>query len=117
MGWMVRKKETQNTELVRKLKTNAQDKSSTPGSGICLRVKKFPPVVLSELLRISENRIEKFTINRLELQFVDDINIPDELSKVNIKELVLSGKISITGKMRIKKLFPNTKLTINGDRW
>ena len=80
-------------------------------------MKKFPPVVLSELLRISENRIEKFTINRLELQFVDDINIPDELSKVNIKELVLSGKISITGKMRIKKLFPNTKLTINGDRW
>ena len=117
MGWMVRKKETQNTELVRELKTNAQDKSSTPGSGICLRVKEFPPVVLSELLRISENRIEKFTINRLELQFVDDINIPDELSKVNIKELVLSGKISIAGKMRIKKLFHNTKLTINGDRW
>ena len=117
MGWMVRKKENQNTELARKLNINAQDTSFTPGSGICLRVKEFPPVVLSELLRISENRIEKFTVNRLELQFVDDINIPDELSKVDIKELVLSGKISIAGKMRIKKLFPNTKLTINGDRW
>ena len=112
MGWMVRKKETQNSELAHKLSIEAQDESFSSNSGICLRVKEFPPVVLSELLKKT-----KIIVNRLEVQFVDDINIPEELSKVDIKELVLSGKISTQGKMRIKKQFPNTKLTINGDRW
>ena len=46
------------------------------GSGINIRVKEFPAV----LLELKE-------IKRLDIQFIDTINIPDEISKIKIGSL------------------------------
>ena len=101
IGWMVRKKDTANTGVIDKLKADA--KTEGLGRGIAIRVKEFP----SALLEIEE-------IKSLDISFIDEINIPDELSKVKIGKMVLSGKITEEGIQRIKSLFPNTNLKING---
>ncbi len=100
IGWMVRKKSTDNTRLINKLKADA--KTGGFGRGINLRVKEFPSI----LLKLEE-------IKQLELTFINEIDIPDELSKVKIERLELSGKITEEGIQRIKSLFPNTNLKIN----
>ena len=100
IGWMVRKKSTDNTRLINRLKADA--KTGGFGGGINLRVKEFPSI----LLKLEE-------IKQLELTFINEIDIPDELSKVKIERLELSGKITEEGIQRIKSLFPNTNLKIN----
>ena len=97
---MVRKKSTDNTRLINRLKADA--KTGGFGGGINLRVKEFPSI----LLKLEE-------IKQLELTFINEIDIPDELSKVKIERLELSGKITEEGIQRIKSLFPNTNLKIN----
>ena len=52
-------------------------------SGINIRVKEFPAV----LLELKE-------IKRLDIQFIDTIDIPDEISKIKIGSLSLYGKIT-----------------------
>jgi len=52
-------------------------------------------------------------IGYLHLIFLKNINIPDELAKINIGHLELTGDITAEEKHRIVKLFPNTKLIIN----
>lgn len=49
----------------------------------------------------------------LDLHFQNQINIPLQLTKVDIYFLTLSGKISPKGIRRILRLFPNTEVTIN----
>lgn len=100
IGWMVRKKDVENDRLKNKLSADAQ--SEGWGNGISIRVKEFPPV----LLELKE-------IKRLEIRFIDDIDIPDEISKIKIGSLVLYGKITKEGIERIKSLLPNTDITIN----
>ena len=56
------------------------------GSGINIRVKEFPAV----LLELKE-------IKRLDIQFIDTIDIPDEISKIKIGSLSLHGKITKEG--------------------
>ena len=58
-------------------------KADAKGRGINLRVKEFPSV----LLKLEE-------IKQLELTFINEIDIPDELSKVKIERLKLSGRIT-----------------------
>ena len=53
-------------------------------------------------------------INRLSVAFKSLIYIPEELSKVKINKLILTGKIDEKGIERIKSLFPKTKIIING---
>ncbi|MFK7907022.1 MAG: hypothetical protein AB8B69_17945 [Chitinophagales bacterium] len=53
-------------------------------------------------------------IDVLLLDFVSSINIPDELANVKINRLVLRGKIDKHEIKRIKKMFPKTKVVING---
>lgn len=103
IGWMVKKKNAQSTTLINRLRADAQTEGL--GRGIFIRVKEFPPVLL-ELEEIKD----------LEISFVDEINIPDEISKVKIKKLRLSGLISREDKERIKRLLPNTDVIINGSR-
>ena len=100
IGWMVRKKDVENDRLKNKLSADAQ--SEGWGNGISIRVKEFPSV----LLELKE-------IKRLEIRFIDDIDIPDEISKLRIKSLVIYGKITKEGIERIKKLLPNTDIRIN----
>jgi len=40
--------------------------------------------------------------------------IPDELSKIQIRRLALTGQITEAEKQRLIKLFPNSWLFING---
>lgn len=100
IGWMIRKKDVGNEGLLSKLRMQAQEEGI--GSGISIKVKEFPPV----LLELKE-------IKRLKIQFTDEIDIPNELSEVKIKTLELSGKITQEGIERIRKLFPNTEVKIN----
>ena len=55
-------------------------------------------------------------LNSLKIQFTNEIDIPNELSEVKIGKLELSGKIAGKGIERIKELFPNTEIKINGAR-
>jgi Domain of unknown function (DUF4419) len=55
-------------------------------------------------------------IDNLHLNFLKNITISDELTKITIDNLELNGKITIEEIQRIKKLFPNTKLKINGEQ-
>jgi uncharacterized Fe-S cluster-containing MiaB family protein len=52
----------------------------------------------------------------LDIQFIDKIDIPDEISKIKIESLTLYGKITKEGIERIKKLLPDTDIKINGSR-
>ena len=103
IGWMVRKKDVDNDGLKNKLSADAQNNGW--GSGINIRVKEFPTV----LLELKE-------IKRLDIQFIDKIDIPDEISKIKIESLTLYGKITKEGIERIKKLLPDTDIKINGSR-
>lgn len=107
IGWMIRKKDIANTRLINKLKANAQKEGfgNNSNMGITIRVKKFP----AALLEIGE-------IKNLDIRFIDEINIPTELSKVKIMRLRLSGKITKEEIQRIKNLFPTTDVKINGSR-
>lgn len=103
IGWMIRKKTTNNNSLMNRLKADAQNGGW--GSGIVIRVKEFPPVLL-----------ELEQIKRLDIRFIDKIDIPDEISKIKIESLTLHGKITQEGIERIKKLLPDTDIKINGSR-
>lgn len=100
IGWMVRKKDTNEEGLKGRLEKDTQTEGL--GEGVTLRVNEFPTV----LLRFD-------VIKQLELAFIGKIDIPDELAKVEIKNLELSGEIDSDGIERIKKMFPNTKIRIN----
>ena len=50
----------------------------------------------------------------MKIEFTNEIDIPNELSEVKIGKLELSGKIAGKGIERIKELFPNTEIKING---
>lgn len=100
IGWMIRKADTgYNQILANKLKK--QDSEDMFG-GISISTNTIPP----ELFYIGP-------IKSLTIYFGADIKIPDELAKVVIGRFKLYGNISPVEVERIKKLFPNTKLTIN----
>ena len=102
IGWMIRKKDVGNIGLTEKLKSDS--KQSGYGRGISIRVKEFP----EELLSLIE-------AEDIEIQFLDKITIPDEFAKVKVKNLKLSGKIEEAEIERIIRMFPNSRITINGE--
>jgi hypothetical protein len=111
IGWMIRKKDTINAVLLNKLKSENISETTSEGEmlvggGIKLRIKYIP----AELFQLKE-------IYKLYLNFVDEINIPDKISKIKIGKLYLTGKISNAEINRICKLLPNTELTINEKKY
>jgi hypothetical protein len=100
IGWMIREKDVDRKGLIKKIESD-----NRPGWGTRIRVKEFP----TELLSFKE-------IHRIEIEFLDKIMIPDEFEKVKVSELILSGKIDILEIQRLKKMFSNSKLIINGKR-
>jgi hypothetical protein len=96
-GWMIRKKDIDKTGLIQSLEANNKF------GWISIRVKEFP----TELLSLKE-------IENVEIQFLDKIIIPDEFANVIIKSLTLTGKINTIEIERIVKLFPNSRIDING---
>ena len=98
IAWMIRKKDINTTDLKQEL-----EEKNRSDFGISIRVKEFPTALLS---------LEK--INNLEIDFLDEIIIPDEFANVKIERLSLRGRIEEAGIERIIKMFPNSLIRING---
>ena len=98
IGWMIRKKDVGKLGLKKKLEEQAKQ------GYIQIAVTEFPTVLL-----------EFKEIGYLGINFTNDIEIPDEFSTVKIDRLVLSGKITGKEIERIKALFPNSNILINGN--
>lgn len=103
IGWMIKKKDDNSKELLDQLRTYAKTEGFM--AGLSLRVKEFPTI----LLQLDE-------IKELELNFIDEIKIPDEISKIKIKRLRLFGLIEREEIQRIKRLLPNTDVVVNERR-
>ena len=103
IGWMIRKKDVSNTALLNKFK---DDNNSDSFGGIMIRVKTVP----EELLQLDQ-------IRNLHINFIDSIQIPDKMSKIPIDCFWMTGKITQPEIDRICKLFPHTKLNINGKNY
>ncbi len=98
IGWMIRKKDAENIGLKQKFEDDNE------WGGIAIRVKEIP----KEIYELEE-------IKKLEISFIDKIVVPDQLKEVKIGKLILSGQIDETEIERIKNMFPNTQLIINGN--
>ncbi|MDR2424640.1 MAG: DUF4419 domain-containing protein [Prevotellaceae bacterium] len=99
IAWMIRKKDEKNAVLIQKLEAE-----NNTDWGISIRVKEFPKELLS--LKV---------INRISIEFTDNIDIPDEFKNVEVRELELRGQIEPAEIARIKNMFPNSRIIINHD--
>ncbi|MBC7567776.1 MAG: DUF4419 domain-containing protein [Pedobacter sp.] len=100
IGWMIRKKDSENDKrLAERIKKNYED---DPYFGINIQVQTVP----KEILELKE-------IKKLTISFIDKINIPDEMGKMKIEGFAMDGSIDEAGIKRICKLLPNTRLWIN----
>jgi len=102
IGWMIRKQDQKNNTLLEKLKSN----NSSYWTGINIRVKSFP----KELFSLNQ-------IKKLQIEFVNEIDIPDSINKIKIETFRMYGKVSKTEIERICKLLPNTRLIINDEMY
>jgi TonB-dependent SusC/RagA subfamily outer membrane receptor len=97
IGWLIRKKNVSKDAFKQKF-----DSENNFEDGIRIRVREIP----EQLLQIPEIYI-------LDIQFENEIKIPEELKNVRMGKLKLSGRISDSAAVRISKLFPKTQLIIN----
>jgi hypothetical protein len=95
IGWMIKIADPENSELAKKLEGN-------PDS-ISIRVMEFP----AELLYLNYARI-------LTIDFINEITIPDAFAGKRIDNLILSGQITKNEISRIRRMFPDSRITING---
>ena len=98
IGWMIRKKDLENTALKKKLESDSKQQMS----GISIRVKDFP----KEMLALK-------TAEKINIVFLDKIIVPDEFANVKVKNLTLSGEIEASEIERIGKMFPDSRVIIN----
>ena len=109
IGWMIKKKDVEKEgKDSEKLSEDLRVKSynSIGRGGIEIRVNKVP----KEILGLDQ-------IKGLQINFTDEIVIPDEMARIKIEEFRMTGKISNAGIERICKMFPNTVLFINGKKY
>ena len=92
IGWFVRQSDEEEENLDRLRK---QDEYK----GIYLRVDVVP-----EILKKLEH------INRLEIRFTGDIELPEWLGNMDIDEFIVYGKVSKKEKNRLKELFGNIRI-------
>lgn len=97
IGWAINNKEKFNPE-------NSEFKYN----------KKIDDLSINNIETIPNDIYSLEKIDNLHLSFLKKINISDELTKITIENLDLNGEIIIEEIQRIKKLFPKTKLKING---
>ena len=96
IGWMIKKADPENSDLAKKLEQE-------PDS-ISIRVMEFP----KELLSLDG-------IRTLKIDFINEIKIPNAFAGKEINHLILSGKIKQNEINRIIKMFPDSRITINGE--
>ncbi|MDR0473445.1 MAG: DUF4419 domain-containing protein [Treponema sp.] len=97
IGWMIKIADPENSDLAKKLEIS-------PAS-ISVRVMEFPAELLS--LR---------GIGTLTIDFINKITIPDAFAGKRIGHLILKGKIKQNEINRIKRMFPESNITINGKK-
>jgi hypothetical protein len=78
--------------------------------------KEIDDLSISNIETIPNDIFSLQKIDNLHLKFLKSINISDELAKITIDNMDLNGQITSDEIQRIKKLFPNTKLKINGEQ-
>jgi len=98
IGWMIRKKDVEQVGLQQKYEYQLKSKGK-----LAIRVNEIPEVIFA----LKE-------IKTLEIQFIDRIIVPDQLANIKIQKLVLEGKASKSERDRIRKLFPDTEVTMIG---
>ena len=86
-----------------------------PENSVFKYYKEMDELSVSNIETIPNDLYSVQKIENLHLKFLKSINIPDELTKITIDNLDLNGQITSDEIQRIKKLFPNTKLKINGE--
>ena len=96
IGWFVKRKDSLNALIVQEL----EEKNKS--GNIHIRVNEIP----AELLGLP-------AISNLYVEFTGDILIPEQMKKLSIATLVLSGKTSDEKAQRITAMFPNTTVIIN----
>jgi hypothetical protein len=65
----------------------------------------------------AERTFQLHNIKNLEIQFIDEIEIPEEMGMMSIDKFKMSGRISSSGIDRICRLFPKTELIINEKKY
>lgn len=78
--------------------------------------KEFDDLSIKNVVTIPLDIYSLEKIDFLHISFLKDIIIPAELTKIKIANLELNGLISPEEELKVIKLFPNTKLTINGQQ-
>jgi hypothetical protein len=76
--------------------------------------KEIDDLSINNVVKIPQDIYSLKEIGHLHISFLKDIIIPAELAKIKIANLELNGHILSEDEIKIKKLFPNTKLIING---
>ena len=104
ISWMVRKKESDDSALVRKIQV--MNRPSYLDDGLILtNVTEVPSVLKHFNLFFS-----------LGLYFKDQVFIPDWMKDIEIGFLTLNGDITRAEKKKILEWFPNTTIIINGEQ-
>jgi len=113
IGWMIKKKDVGKEEKDAEKRSEkrsddlrSKSNNTIDNGGIVILVNVVPKEILS---------LNK--IKGLEINFINEIIIPDEMARIQIEEFRMTGKISDAGIKRICKMFPNTVLIINNKRY
>lgn len=105
ISWMVRKKDLDDSAMVRKI----QQRNTPRGhfNGLIFTDITEVPVVLKNF----------DVLFSLGLYFKDKVFIPEWMKDIEIGELTIKGNISDSEQRKILKWFPKTDITINKNHW
>lgn len=80
------------------------------------KLNRYDHIVYKRIKQLPEELYSLGNITRLELHFIDDVNISDRIKEVNIMHLEVNGNINKAGIDRLKMLKPKTVIVVNGDK-
>lgn len=70
-------------------------------------------VSLQNIVKLPDHLFTIKKVSQLEISFLGQIDIPDEIQEINILKLTLTGDIDAQGIARLRQLLPKTRLIIN----
>lgn len=73
----------------------------------------YDDVSLKNITEIPRQFFALKSIDRLVIGFVGKVNIPDEIKRIKIKRMMVTGEISAEEEKRLKELLPDTWLFVN----
>ena len=87
-----------------------------PDNSIFKYSKQMDDLTISNVKAIPPDIYLIERIEFLHISFLKEIIIPEEMAKIKIANLELNGRVTKDEELKIIKLFPNTKLIINGQQ-